>query len=495
MMKLFVFGIGGTGSRVVEALTYLLASGVPLSDSGGQPVKLIPILLDTDAGNKDTLDCVGALELYRTLYSQLDSRSRGGFFSTGIEPLVLEEHQAQGIKSSTFRLNYQGVENETFRKFIGYDKIGNFETKCMIEALYSEDNLKSVLTGGFLGNPNVGAVVLSGFKRSAEFRLFNTRFSPGDRIFIVSSIFGGTGAAGLPWLVKSLRSGDSETGTTGAFRNAAIGALNVLPYFKVQEDSKSRIDSSTFVTKTKAALSYYSEHVRGLNAVYYISDTAQAVYPNHESGEKQKNDAHFLELLGALSVLKFARLPNKDCLPPAETYYEFAIEKESETLNFASLGRDTSQMFARQLTQLQMMAILDRRHFRDASHQPWAKDNGFDSDFFSSTDYSTGLSRFLVHYYSAWISELAKNSRSFAPFQLTPDTRNLSGLRNDEVASRDWLRRVLSAETFDRRANHAGKIDYGAAGSVGRFLKLWWDVTNDISKSSYKDFMTARYGD
>jgi hypothetical protein len=494
MMKLFVFGIGGTGSRVVEALTYLLASGVSLSDSGGQAVKLIPILLDTDAGNKDTLDCVGALELYRTLSAHRDSRSRDGFFSTGIEPLVLQEHQAQGVKSSTFRLNYQGVENETFRKFIEFDKIANLQTKCMIEALYSEDNLKNVLTGGFLGNPNVGAVVLSGFKRSAEFSLFTTRFSPGDRIFIVSSIFGGTGAAGLPWLVKSLRSADIGVGAAGAFRNAAIGALNVLPYFKLQEDPKSRIDSSMFVTKTKAALSYYSRHVRGVNAVYYISDTAQAVYPNHESGEKQKNDAHFVELLGALSILKFAKLPNESCLPPAESYCEFAIEKESETLDFASFGRGTSQMFARQLTQLQMLAILDRRHFRDASHQPWAKDNGFGSEFFNSSDYADGLSKFLVHYYSAWISELAKNCRSFAPFQLTPDTQNLSTLRNDEKASRDWLGRVLSAETFDRKANEAHTIDYGAAGSVGRFLKLWWDVTSEISKSSYKDFTTARYG-
>src|SRR5205085_5372294 len=126
---------------------------------------------------------------------------------------------------------------------------------------------------------------------TADFKLFTTVFSPGDRIFIVSSIFGGTGAAGLPLMVKALRSEAQQRGAATAIRSSAIGALSVLPYFKLQDNDESRIESNVFVTKTKAALAYYHQHVSDINALYYIGDSSRATYDNHESGEKQNNDA------------------------------------------------------------------------------------------------------------------------------------------------------------------------------------------------------------
>ena len=51
---------------------------------------------------------------------------------------------------------------------------------------------------GFVGNPNIGSVVLNQFKESEAFKQFAANFSPDDRIFIVSSIFGGTGRGWFP---------------------------------------------------------------------------------------------------------------------------------------------------------------------------------------------------------------------------------------------------------------------------------------------------------
>ena len=197
-MRLFLFGIGGTGGRVMEALTFLLASGVELVDAQDQPVEVIPILLDTDKTNKDTLDGASALELYRQLHKKCEAGGRGGFFSTPINPLGSLANAANQSTSKTFQLNYQGVENTTFRDFIGFNQIEDFATQRLLESLYSEENLNDRLTGGFLGNPNVGSVVLSGFQDSADYKLFAGAFNPGDRVFIIGSIFGGTGAAGMP---------------------------------------------------------------------------------------------------------------------------------------------------------------------------------------------------------------------------------------------------------------------------------------------------------
>ena len=48
MSKLYVFGIGGTGSRVLRALTMLLASGVKCDAE-----KIVPIIIDPDDSAAD----------------------------------------------------------------------------------------------------------------------------------------------------------------------------------------------------------------------------------------------------------------------------------------------------------------------------------------------------------------------------------------------------------------------------------------------------------
>ena len=47
-MRLFIFAIGGTGSRVLKSLIMLSAAGVKPLNSDGQPVKnveLVPIII------------------------------------------------------------------------------------------------------------------------------------------------------------------------------------------------------------------------------------------------------------------------------------------------------------------------------------------------------------------------------------------------------------------------------------------------------------------
>ena len=55
---------------------------------------------------------------------------------------------------------------------------------------------------GFKGNPNIGSIVLNQFTRSNEYKEFAQSFNDGDAIFIINSIFGGTGASGFPLLLK-----------------------------------------------------------------------------------------------------------------------------------------------------------------------------------------------------------------------------------------------------------------------------------------------------
>jgi len=74
MAKLFVFAIGGTGSRVVKALTMLLASGVKIENTQ----TIIPIIIDPDISNGDLTRTEEIIRLYKKI--QQKTFSKGSFF-------------------------------------------------------------------------------------------------------------------------------------------------------------------------------------------------------------------------------------------------------------------------------------------------------------------------------------------------------------------------------------------------------------------------------
>ncbi len=110
---------------------------------------------------------------------------------------------------------------------------------------------------GFVGNPNIGSVVLNQFKDSEEFKEFASNFNDDDRVFIISSIFGGTGAAGFPTVLKNIRDAMNNNNIDGKgfLQNAKIGAVTVLPYFNIEKESEnSPIQKSDFIGKTKSSI-------------------------------------------------------------------------------------------------------------------------------------------------------------------------------------------------------------------------------------------------
>ena len=91
--------------------------------------------------------------------------------------------------------------------------------------------------------------------------------------------------------------------------NAEIGAITILPYFKLKSDEESEIDSSTFISKTKSALAYYENNISkngSINALYYLADDITNTYDNHEGGTAQENDAHLIEFLAATAIVDFS---------------------------------------------------------------------------------------------------------------------------------------------------------------------------------------------
>lgn len=66
MAKIYVFGIGGTGARVLRSLTMMLASGVQLGQD-----EIVPIFIDPDESNADLSRTVDLMNLYIRIHRDL----------------------------------------------------------------------------------------------------------------------------------------------------------------------------------------------------------------------------------------------------------------------------------------------------------------------------------------------------------------------------------------------------------------------------------------
>lgn len=423
MPKLYVFAIGGTGSRVVKSLTMLLASGI----STGYEV--VPIILDPDSSAADVAKTEHLLNEYRSIHKAVAPNNEKVFFKNKIESLG-EVIGAVGTNAlgNEFRLGIEGLNGGKFKDFIDYNLLEDGgSNQALVDVLFSESNLNLDLEVGFQGNPNIGSVVLNKFTESEEFNHFANSFSNNDRIFIISSIFGGTGAAGFPLILKNIRQGQVNGKNYDHLRNAIVGAITVMPYFKLDGDNADSIQSSTFYSKTKAALHYYHKNIsesKDINALYYIADDNNNVYKNVIGGTGQKNDSHFVELAAALAIVDFANdgsLSTHEGNAQNPRYKEFGVNDLSASnpvITFKDLSHETQNQIQLNLTQLLFFSLYLESELKDKLNAPFAKETApvIDQNFLSSVFYGR-LLRFLDQY-RIWLGEMKRNKISFSPYNI-----------------------------------------------------------------------------
>ncbi len=468
MAKLYVFGIGGTGARVIRSLTMLLASGVKIDAD-----EIIPVIIDPDRANGDTTRTVELLKSYVKIRTDLkfDGGKANRFFETKIN---------LDINPSVF-LPIEDTQDKRFDEYIGYNGLSK-SNRALASMLFSKKNLNADMQVGFKGNPNIGSVVLNQIQSSQIFRNVISSIQQNDRIFIISSIFGGTGASGFPLLIKNIRQADQHINNYAIARSASIGAITVLPYFGLKDDPDSAIDSSSFISKTKAALSYYERNLNEANVLYYIADKVKKQFDNYDGGEKQENDAHIVEVISALAILDFMSIDgqylqndaNNNPINPA--YKEFGI-KEDADVDFSKLGDVTNAIIKKPLTQMVLFSKFLKEKFSSSyKGQPWAKDLNFDDNFSHSPFYNE-IKEF-GNGYLIWLKELALNERKFEPFEITiPENELFSLVQNIEPA---WVACLDSNyDLFNNRLNKCAKshIAHSDSDKNNNFVQLFYEAT------------------
>lgn len=425
MAKLYVFGIGGTGSRVIKSLTMLLASGVKLANDFDI---VVPIIIDPDTANGDLNRTANILTKYQNIVNKVGIENN--LFGTKIKTLTQLTNENIPNLTNNFKFSIDGSGQE-FGQSIDYNGLDN-ENKALIDLLFSKENIEADMTVGFKGNPNIGSVVLNKIVNSNEYREFANSFNQGDAIFIISSIFGGTGASGFPLLLKNLRTNDASRLNSNIISGATIGAISYLPYFKVSDSNNSdkEIDSATFFGKAKAALSYYEHAIfknnNSLNVFYHIGDNANNNMEYAEGKAEQKNDAHFVELAGALAIVDFVKSIPAVSQNNQTSIKEFGVEEGNFKLIFDSLGQEAKDQLRVPLSKLYLFDKFIEKSMDEFLKSPGSfnGEKGVKSDFYNSDFYKIEFIPFL-NYFKEWIDEMERNDISFSPFHENQDHNSL----------------------------------------------------------------------
>ena len=473
MNEVYVLAIGGSGARVLRSLVMLLAAGVEPN------AKIIPLIIDPDRGAGNLSQTIELLKLYTQIReeAQVDNSDPLVTFSTPIEMLPGAGYQVQ----------LDQIAGTKFREYVDLGVAMSGSSQALLRSLFSKENLDLEMTIGFKGNPNIGSIVLGQFEGSDAYKRFFSELQKGDikkkSIFIISSIFGGTGASGFPSLLKSLRSSSTLVS------QMRMGALSLLPYFNLENNASSAIDSATFYAKTRAALSYYTENIiknADIDDFYFIGDKSPNSYSNSDGGQTQRNQAHLVELAGALSIIHFARLGSERPTSSVGTMYEFGLDKPvSDAIGFKTLGDMTERELAVPLTALYLMHRFLEEADIFTDKDPWLKEiqaNPGDGSFIDD------INRFL-ELYKEWLQELGgHSSHGFKPFEIGVQIDNLFNCVLDyPLQSKGFFKSMMSKTGLALFRDKLNKLAKGNQPTTyGALLNMLSTASCELSEDEIK---------
>ncbi|WP_153801284.1 hypothetical protein [Foetidibacter luteolus] len=393
MPKNVLIGIGGTGSRVIESVVHLCAAGLG-------PDQLNIFIIDPDEGNGNLTRTKSLIKRYtelRKLY-QRAKKDNPAFRTEIIIPPGDEP----------FVWNIFEEKDYTLGKFINYDNLKKNDPSLanLANILFTEKELETSLNKGFRGHPSIGAVVMADPPMDEyPFKLLwdniGSLHANDLRVFLVGSIFGGTGAAGFPTLGSRQLIKFNEkmqAKLTADKSKVLLGGALVLPYFSFSVDSNNTepmfVTPNDFPIATKAALQYYNDKELGFDQYYFIGDSlAQKVGEFSTGSSTQDNLPHYVELVSALASFDFFGQPSIDDVPDKK-FFISCREDDRISWDMIPITRNSSNLqeerkaLKEKLADFTLFAytflsygksILEKSH-KDVRAEAWYGDN-FNKEF------------------------------------------------------------------------------------------------------------------
>ena len=317
--KCFCYCIGGTGARIAEVAAHLCTMNM-LNDKN-----ITFIVVDKDE------ECGGTKRAKKVIsYTEVISEIKGSDSNSGrlCRSRLSSKEDGNPTKAPwNFTKAIENIQgnnngNASLKNALGGN---NSDNEILFDAFYSKSEQENPTSEGFYGHPSIGALMFKYMMKNtnddiAEPVLNYLTGHTGDvvKVFIIGSVFGGTGASVFSNLAAHIR--DKSSGMNNINNRLLISGVLLLPYFSfgASTNENPRINEMEFVAKSRTALEQYSmdNFMRNLDADGNYKGNFDTIYicgqnPLHkvgkysEGGSTQENHFDLVDLIAAYAMVDF----------------------------------------------------------------------------------------------------------------------------------------------------------------------------------------------
>jgi hypothetical protein len=322
--KYFIIGIGGTGMRCIEALTHLCAIGM----FDNKEIDVLSIDTDTNNGNKGRSEQL--LDRYIRIKGGISGKPTANTFFSAKLNIYKFAPEYSGNRLTYELISGLNLGSEDSKR----------ENKALSDLFFDSDVQQFKLDHGYRAQTHLGSHLMyhciveaarnvregKGRKEDKELAEFLDKiYQAGEnaRVFILGSIFGGTGASSIPIIPKALRDAVRIKDPNAEIHsNAKFGCSLLSEYFSFnvpdgvqKKEQKIIADSNNFSRNSQAALMFYQGDTTVKSVyrlMYHIGWPKRANFSEENNsgktitgGGEQKNPCHITELMCACAAYDF----------------------------------------------------------------------------------------------------------------------------------------------------------------------------------------------
>lgn len=359
MEEYLLIAIGGSGARVAQSVVALAAAGFPALLSTKE-ARLTVRVVDLDKDHEEGKELKRMIDSYTKAFGFIwkDKVKRDKW-----QPLQIDYEQDAQFFFETGLDSNKGSKKHIEDFVPGIDN--HTEADLLLNALYSDRDRNNMdLLTGCHARPRIGSLLWEYLYEQNKIRFWSslcTLMGGTDfgRVMFVGSLFGGTGASGVPTLARLFREHLKEMNC----EKYAIGMTVMAPYFYLEDEDKDwsaaelefKVEFQRQKFQSKMALNYYMQPdvLADIDYVQVVGGSDQEMYEVDDNGNKkrvknhgdstetpQNDPAMPAELAAAVGIFRFFTGSNqfKVEVPKGGNDSEWGIFPDSEQVR-TSLGQ------------------------------------------------------------------------------------------------------------------------------------------------------------
>lgn len=318
---LYVIGIGGTGMRCLEAFVHTCAMGM----YDNTTVNILAIDTDLENGNFNRLK-----ELVEDSYQKVKGINKNHY--------ALEDtFFSAKINFHKFCPDYSKPDKNGKFSVISKYIYENKHEQELANLLLTENVREFDLKHGYRAQTHLGSMlmyhgILEEVKQNPHGQvakyiqsIFDASETGKARVFVLGSVFGGTGASSIPVIPKAFNEAVNIMIPGKSLSKVFFGAVLLSSYFKFpapdenqRQNQKVIASAKNFAMNSQVAMMFYNDDhtVKTTYQKFYMLGTPSNDFETKQStndtltgGSSQKNDCHYIELLCATAAYDFFNTP------------------------------------------------------------------------------------------------------------------------------------------------------------------------------------------